>query len=939
MKNRFLPLGLITAFFGLSLLFFSALSLAGQPGNPDLKKIDGSRWESIRANQQTGLVNQQDVINAQQQAEALRVKSASGGMGLNWLSAGPDNYPGSVFSVLFDKTDPTGNTIIAGSTSGGIWKSTNLGLTWIQMAVENNIVPRVSSLVQTYNGTIFAATGITTCETVETAGTGIYRSENGGAFTVLSATHNNPDFYAVTKLVADQNSGRIFAATSGDALDKGGLLYSDNAGIDWIKVKSGYTMDVCVGSDGTVILATQDTAYMVPDGNFSNAWDTLTTGALNALPASGIGWMVFGIAPSDPNIMYASLANTSGKLLGIYRSSDHGGTWSLIFPNNPTFEPFNGFGCYSNTIAVFPNDPYKLYLGGTNMWYGEQIQTTGFYNWEQVSFGNLGNILNPYYAPSYHHCYEFRPNNFNQLVMATDGGVTVATNGASGVTYQTSNKNLQTSQMNALSFSSQKSYVMGGGERIGTQVLGYFCPTYVSLPSDGFPVYPGNGGTCEWSNIDSRIAVATAANVTPSIYRQDFTDLYNYNNFKGPINAVDAAYVPMRLWESFTFTQTHDSVWVYARSKTIPADTTLMVPSSSNKIPFPYRTTQPIEIGDSLNVADPIASRFIVFGDSLGTRGIYMTKDMLKFDKEPEYFALFEDQVYDDAVTALNVSADLNTVWAGTKAGRLIRITGLVNAYDSATANISSSQCVLVDSVFTNTPFAGRTVTSISINPKHSNLVLVTLGNYGNQDYVYYTLNGNDPSPLFISVHGNLPQAPVYTGLIVLTEDGSNNMALLGTDLGVFSTINLNSATPLWEADAQNIGDVLVTDIRQQVMHDYHILNYGVIYLSTYGRGMWMDTSYYAPVGIDPIQGKVTSNESLTLNPNPVKDNLHVSYVNANSGILNVSVYDLTGRLLINTPLGTQPKGIINTTINLTSLSHGTYIVKVGNGSGKIVKL
>jgi hypothetical protein len=164
-------------------------------------------------------------------------------------------------------------------------------------------------------------------------------------------------------------------------------------------------------------------------------------------------------------------------------------------------------------------------------------------------------------------------------------------------------------------------------------------------------------------------------------------------------------------------------------------------------------------------------------------------------------------------------------------------------------------------------------------------------------------------------------------------------MALLGTDLGVFSTINLNSATPLWEADAQNIGDVLVTDIRQQVMHDYHILNYGVIYLSTYGRGMWMDTSYYAPVGIDPIQGKVTSNESLTLNPNPVKDNLHVSYVNANSGILNVSVYDLTGRLLINTPLGTQPKGIINTTINLTSLSHGTYIVKVGNGSGKIVKL
>jgi hypothetical protein len=61
--------------------------------------------------------------------------------------------------------------------------------------------------------------------------------------------------------------------------------------------------------------------------------------------------------------------------------------------------------------------------------------------------------------------------------------------------------------------------------------------------------------------------------------------------------------------------------------------------------------------------------------------------------------------------------------------------------------------------------------------------------------------------------------------------------------------------------------------------------------------------------------------------------------MNENSGILNASVYDLTGRLLINSPLGTQPKGTINTILNLSSLSHGTYIVKVGNGCGKIVKL
>ena len=935
MKNRFLPLGLITILLGLSLFFVSALPLAGQPGNPFAGKPDGSRLESIRANQHTGQVNPLDVLKAQQEAEAIRVKSTSSAMGLNWLSLGPDNYPGLVWTTIFDITDPTGMTIIAGAEAGGIWKSTNLGLTWTQMPVENNVVPRVSSLVQTSNGTIYAGTGVTNCQTIRTPGTGIYRSENGGAFTLMTATHNNPDFYAITKLVVAPTSNRIFAATSGDSLQKGGLLYSDN-GSDWVKVKSGYTMDVCVGPDGTVITATGDSAYMASGGDL-NSWVTLTTGLPNSLPKDGIGWMVFAIAPSDANIMYASFTNSAQKLKSVYCSTDKGLTWSVIFPNNPTFEPYYGYGCYANTLIVSPTDPNKLYLGGLDLWYGRRVQSSGYFNWEQLSFGylNVQGYHYYYYVPYFHHCYAFRPNNPNQFAIATDGGVSIATIGTDSVTFQTSNKNLQTSQMNALSFSSQRGYVMGGGDQIGTQALGYFCPSRVNLPSDGYQVFPGNGGACQWSNLDSRIAISSASNTTPAVYREDFTDMGNYNNFKNGINAVSLDYIPMCLWESFNFAETRDSVKIYARIRTFPADTILQVQSSSNGLLFPYHTLAPIEKGDSLNVADPIASRYIIYGDSMGTRGIYMTKDMLKFYKTTEFYALFEDQNYDDPITALAVSADLNTVWAGTSLGRLIRVTGLINAYDSATANITSSQCVLVDSVFTNTPFVGRTVSSISINPNNTGQVMITLGNYGNQDYVYYSQNGNDPSPLFSSVQSNLPTSPIYSGLLEL----HGNNAIVGTDLGIFTTTNINSATPQWAADVQNIGDVAVTEIRQQVMHDYHILNYGVIYISTYGRGLWMDTTYYTPVGIAPIPGSVSAGGRLDLSPNPVKDILNVRYTNASSGMLNLELYDLTGRVLINSAFGNQPKGIFTTTLNLTQLSPGTYIVKIGNGYGKFVKL
>jgi hypothetical protein len=948
MKNRFLP-SVITAFLSFSLLFFFELGIAGQPGNPDLPKLDGSRWERIRANQNSGVVNPIDVSNALQQAEALRLKTSVEDN--SWTNLGPDNFPGLIWSAIFDKTDPSGMTIIAGSANGGIWKSIDLGLTWMPMIVENNIVPKVSSLIQTSDGTIYAATGVTTCKSITYIGNGIYRSGTNGEFHLIVGTSTlvNPDFTAVSKLAINQQSGRLYAATFGG-------LYSSDNGTDWVKTLPGYSMDVCVGPDGTVLAAVGDSAYLAPGGDF-NQKVNLTTGQDDALPQSGIGWMVFAVAPSDAQVMYASLAAADGKLLNIYKSSNRGATWSIVFPSNTTFEPFSGYGCYSNAIAVFPKDPSKLYIGGRNMWYGRMVDSTGFYNWEQVSFGNHG-AYSPLLVPLYHHTYCFRPNNDNQFAVASDGGVSIATIGADGVTYQTSNKNLESSQFNSVAFSAQKNYAMGGGFRIGTLVLGYFAPAEVSFPSNGYQVwqtdasalpfvsqpqpsnYCGDGGPCVWSSVDSRVALYTKTG-SQKVRRQDFTDINYYNNFAMGVKTDSTGKVPMHLWETFNQGKvlgiTRDSVKYYAEFDTIPADTTVMVRSASNGFLFPYVITKPLPKGDSVTVADPIASRLFLYGDSLNNnRGIFMTKDMIKFRGDPVYFQIFKNLVANDPLTALTVSEDLHTLWAGTSKGRLIRIAGILNAYDSATANFNSSQCVLIDTVFANTPFVGRYVTSISINPHNTDRVMVTLGNYGNQDYVYYSKNGNSAAPLFTSVQSDLPKAPVFSGLLEMTDE---NNAILGTDVGVFTTTNLNSATPQWTSEMQNIGNVPATSVRQQVIRDYHILNYGMVYISTYGRGLWSYSKYLTPVGIDPVQGETKLNGALKLSPNPVNDVLNVSYRNDNSATLTLSVYDLSGRLLMASPLGRQTKGILNTTVNLSSLSQGTYIIKVGNSAGKIVKL
>ncbi len=956
MKNRFLPLSLITCVFGLTLLFSSVASLAGQPGNPDTRKPDGSWWERMRANQVTGTVNPADVIQARQQAETLHLKSSGGTAELNWQTAGPDNFTGMVWSAIFDNTDATATTLIAGSASGGVWKSIDLGLTWFPMAAENDRALNVSSLVQASNGTIYAATGVTTCKTVKFPGTGIYRSSSGATFTVIPATSANPDFIAVSKLVIAP-SGRLYAGT------QGGLYYSEN-GEDWTKAKSGYVMDVCVGSDGTVIAAIDDAAFIADGGNLNN-WVTLTTGNANALPSTGMNWMVFAIAPSDVNVIYASFIAPDGKMLNFFMSSDKGATWSVVFPTNPSFEPYGtNNGCYANTISVFPTDPYKLYLGGSNMWYGEKVQESGYFNWEKVSFGDDG-IYSPYLVPLYHHSYMFRPNHPNQLVIASDGGVSVGTRDAIQITFQTSNKNLKSAQFNSVAFSAQQSYVMGGGDRIGSLAMGYFCPSATSFPHNGYQVwrtdetkigasqqpqpfnYCGNGGTCEWSKIDQRVAVYTQEG-TLRIRRQDFTDINSTTLFYKGINAFTTDHVPMKLWETYNqgqvFGTVRDSAQFIADPDPVPAGSTILVQSGQNRVLFPYYTAAPIGKGDTIKVPDPLATRFFLYGDSTNNNvgptarfpGIYMTCDLLRFNKIPDYYLIYQEAVpVADTVISLQVSADLNTLWAGSTKGRLVRITGLVNAWDSATANILSSQCVLTVTEFNDLPFKGRDITSIAIHPTNPNQVLVTLGNYGNQDYVYYTSNAGSADPTWVSIQGNLPKSPVFTGLLEMSD---LNTAMVGTDLGVFSTTNLGSGNPTWTADGKNIGIVPVTEIRQQVMHDYRVVNTGVIYASTYGRGIFMETSH-AVVGIEPGKNGVAATGSLRISPNPVSDNMTVRYENPAEGSITVAVLDLTGRTVITRILGNQPRGEVSTVVEMGGLTPGTYVVRMGSGFGKIVKL
>ncbi|WP_395048209.1 PA domain-containing protein [Flavobacterium sp.] len=99
-----------------------------------------------------------------------------------WLERGPNNVGGRTKALIFDPTDATGNTVIAGGVSGGLWKNTNItsaATVWTRITTlpehlnVQNITIDPNSSSTWYVGTGESYTG-------DANGNGIWKTTNAG---------------------------------------------------------------------------------------------------------------------------------------------------------------------------------------------------------------------------------------------------------------------------------------------------------------------------------------------------------------------------------------------------------------------------------------------------------------------------------------------------------------------------------------------------------------------------------------------------------------------------------------------------------------------------------------------------------------------------------------------------------------------------------------
>ncbi len=949
MKGKNLLFSILAFLLGFSTLTFAAPTYQNAPqndgdGDSQIEKMNRTEayYDMLRLNKKTGTINPADVVRASQQADKLFKSSAA--MDLNWESMGPDNVGGRTRALLFDNQDSDAVTIIAAGVTGGIWKSTNLGLTWHKSNVNNSCL-FVSCMIQHENGTIYAGTGDGFDGSFY--GTGIYKSTDRENFSVIESTipdvtSEDKDWAFIYKLALQNN--RLLAATNT------GLKYTDNDGGEWntaVYIDSlgnsieltGVCTEVETSTDGLIAAVIDNKVYTtLSDINSfqlqSSMEEVNDTTIYNPekLPFKNVGRVELAISESDPNVLYAAMAKIGvGTMLGVYKSKDKGATWKIILPDNTSFEVYQGAGLHANTIEVFPNNPNKVCVGGANLWVGIESDEMGIYDWGTQPYTSGAGLTIPFYVHNMHHEYAFRPGHPETMIIASDGGVSITTDNLS--TFRNIMKNYSTTQCNSVAYN-QFGKVMTGTMNNGTQYIGDGTngPTYGREVWTGGANNSGIGGYTEISMINSNVMFLTNPGETQILFRRTEDKGYSFANEFIPESMSSTLNVqPFVMWESFNDELSGDSV-TYRATEDLEMGTTVWVPSNNYDYPFPYELPVSLLAGDTLVVQDIVQNIFII----AIRNQIFMTRMALDFTQMPDWWSIADAKGFPSSIS---ISKDGNYAYVGLESGELIRVGNLRYATSYETADKESPYCVVSSATIFEAE--NQAVTSIALDPQNNEHLIVTLGNYGEENYVYETFTAIEETPDFVSIQGNLPKAPVYSSII---EMNASNKIILGTEFGIYSSENAGE----WVYEGGEMGKVPVTMLRQQLMSKsgftymtgdvaepeiYYpgITNTGAIYASTFGRGIWQAQNF---VGIDEFTtDKLGAEMQLKVFPNPVQNDAQIEVELISKQNVTAYVFDFSGRMIQVYNLGTLNSGKQLIQLETSQLNTGTYFIRLQAGN------
>jgi hypothetical protein len=403
----------------------------------------------------------------------------------NWLQLGPapedsdtvnpnqDYHSGQVSGrATAIVIGPHTGVIYLGTADGGVWKSANDGASWTPLTdTQPSLAVGALALdpADATDATLYVGTGETNYDIISPPplfngdsyfGVGVLKTTNGGAsWTLLGSGlpgFNNYSAASVGIGALAVNGSTVWAGTTS------GLYQSTNGGATWAQVTvaagspNARVTDVVMDGLNLYVVLSEATGGF----SYTGIYKSVAGGApfapiMVGLPSGAI-WsraQVALAASSAPaaRTLYLAIADATGNLLGIYKTTNSGATWAATGTQPEDYFDGGGGpqGFYDTTIAVDPANANLVYAGGVNV----VASTDGGVSWAligDVYCSNAPICVSPLHPDQ--HAIAFRLTGTpSQLYVANDGGLWKSTNGNQGTatTWIDLNGNLATTQFYA----------------------------------------------------------------------------------------------------------------------------------------------------------------------------------------------------------------------------------------------------------------------------------------------------------------------------------------------------------------------------------------------------------------------------------------------------------------------------------------------------------
>lgn len=344
--------------------------------------------------------------------------------GLEARSIGPATMSGRVAAVDAVGEDPL--TIYVGAASGGVWKSTDGGITYEPVFDDHIQSIGAIKIDPTNTETVWVGTGEGWTRNSVSVGDGVYKTTDGGeTWTNVGLT----DSERITRIVIDPaNPDTVFVCATGhlwDANEERGVYRTKDGGETWEQVlgideDTGCSDIAMDPGDGNILYAGMWQFRRYPDFFNSggpgsglyrsmdggDSWEELT----NGIPDGEKGRVAVAIAPSRPSRVYAIVESEETAL---YRSDNLGESWTEM---NTSFA-VQGRPFYFAYMVVDPSDHNRVYKPGFTL----GISTDGGKSFSSMFSGGFFNSVH-----SDHHALWINPNNPQEVILGTDGGLYIS---------------------------------------------------------------------------------------------------------------------------------------------------------------------------------------------------------------------------------------------------------------------------------------------------------------------------------------------------------------------------------------------------------------------------------------------------------------------------------------------------------------------------------